>query len=196
MIRVGFAGVPGSGKSSTARGLAAFCRGNDKLKKVELVSEYARRYIAKYGTIDTVMDQYRIMQKQLDWEDSIPTGTTDLMISDSPVHLGFLYALELRVATPKDTVFVNDIFKRLNTINVPPRYDIIFYLPPILSPVDDGVRATTHFNDKWRSQADETLRFIFKLFPPASFVPITAVKMEDRIQECLKILYDYVNEVE
>ena len=57
MKRIGFVGVPGSGKSSVARGLAA--RGYEKLKKVELVSEYARRFISKYGTIDQVVRNKR-----------------------------------------------------------------------------------------------------------------------------------------
>ncbi|TRZ48828.1 MAG: hypothetical protein D4S01_09725 [Dehalococcoidia bacterium] len=185
MIRIGFVGVPGSGKTSTARGLAAFCRGDDKLKSVELVHEYARRYIAKYGTIDTVQDQYRVLQKQLDWEDSIPKGSTDIMITDSPVHLGFLYVMELRKCTHKDTVFVNDIFKKMNTLNVPPRYDIIFYLPPRLKPVQDGVRDTLHFDEEWRSSADQTIRNIFTLFPPGKFIEINSMPMEDRIEECL-----------
>jgi len=193
MIRVGFTGVPGAGKTSTARGLAAYCRGDEKLRKIELVHEYARRYIAKYGSIDTVMDQYRVLQKQLDWEDSIPADSTDVMITDSPVHLGFLYALELRKDTPKDAVFVNDIFKKMNTLNTPPRYDIIFYLPPKLKPVKDGVRDPLHFDEGWRREADETIRHIFKLFPPKNFVRVESTDMEDRVEECLTHLKKIIN---
>lgn len=112
MLKVGFIGVPGAGKTSTARGLAALCRRNDKLSKVELVSEYARRYITKQGPIDTITDQFRIIEKQLEWEESI-APETDLMITDSPIHLGFLYALELRkLDNPKDIMYLNDIFKK------------------------------------------------------------------------------------
>ena len=114
MKRIGFVGVPGSGKSSVARGLAA--RGYEKLKKVELVSEYARRFISKYGTIDQVSDQYKILQKQLDWENAIPQEETDVLITDSPVFIGFLYTLTLRNSNNlKDAMYVNDIFKNFSS---------------------------------------------------------------------------------
>jgi len=185
MIRVGFIGVPGSGKTSTARGLAAFYRRTSRLEKIELIAEYARRYITKYGSIDTINDQYRIMQKQIEWEDTVPPET-DIIITDSPVHLGFLYATELRnPENIKDTMYYNDIFKRMNKINCPQRYDIIFHLPPVLKPVKDGIRAEIQFDDTWRKESDMKLQFIFKLFPPKNFITINAVDINERITTCM-----------
>jgi nicotinamide riboside kinase len=186
MLRIGFTGVPGAGKTSTARALAAFCRRNEKLKRVELIAEYARRYLAKYGVIDHLADQYKIMEKQLEWEDQVPKEKTDLIITDSPVHLGWLYVLEYGTSEKKDVMYSNDIFKKLNKSNYPTRYDIVFHLPPVIKPVEDGVRPPEHFDASWRNEADSIIRFIFKQFKPKQFIEITSVDMMDRIDECMK----------
>jgi nicotinamide riboside kinase len=185
MKRIGFVGVPGAGKSSVARGLAA--QSYNKIGKVELVAEYARRFLTKYGPIDNVADQYKIMQKQVEWEDVIPTTETDVAITDSPVHMGFLYALEMRNPDSiKDTMYINDIFKRMSKINCPSRYDIIFHIPPLWKPTQDGIRLSQHFDDDWRSEADSKIHFIFKLFPPKHFISLTATTLKDRIAECFE----------
>jgi nicotinamide riboside kinase len=85
MLRVGICGVPGSGKTSLSRALAVACRGVDQLKHVELVNEYARRYISKHGQIESIFEQYRILEKQLEWEDSVCNDKLDIMITDSPI---------------------------------------------------------------------------------------------------------------
>ena len=185
MFRIGFVGVPGTGKTSTARMLSACCRRNEKFERVELIAEYARRYIAKYGSIDSVVDQYKIMEKQIEWESAPPHKETDLIITDSPVHLGFLYVMEYDRSTQKGTMYMNDIFKRLNKVNYPTRYDIIFHLPPILKPVEDGVRKDLHFDEKWRVEADTKIKFIFEIFPPKQFITITSSDIMDRVDECL-----------
>lgn len=185
MIRVGFIGVPGAGKTSTARGLAATCRKIERLKNVELISEYARRYISKYGPIENITDQYRILQKQLEWEENIPKEV-NVLITDSPVHLGFLYALELRkLDDVKEAMYLNDIFKRLNKLNCPRRYDIIFHLPPVLEPIRDGVRSEQQFDSNWRKEADNKLQLIFDIFPPKKFITINSTDLDDRVNECL-----------
>lgn len=68
MIIVGITGVPGAGKTTISRVLAAKCRGIESLSHVELVQEYARRYISKHGEITNIMEQYRILRKQLEWD--------------------------------------------------------------------------------------------------------------------------------
>lgn len=184
MKRIGFVGVPGSGKSSVARGVAA--KAYDKIGKVELIAEYARRFISKYGAVTKVSDQYKILQKQLEWENVIPEAEIDVIITESPIHMGFLYALELRSNNDiKDIMYINDIFKRMNKVNCPPRYDIIFHLPPIWTPSIDGVRSEKHFEAEWRKESDNIIQFIFKLFPPKHFITIISETLEDRIIECL-----------
>jgi len=192
MLRVGFTGVPGAGKTSTARALAAFCRRNDKLKRVELVAEYARRYISKYGQIESLLDQYRIMEKQMEWEDQVPKEETDLIITDSPIYLGWLYVIDFGISKQKDVMYSNDIFKKLNKSNYPTRYDIIFHVPPKINPVKDGVRPDLHFDPVWRTDADAMIRFIFKQFKPGKFVCLEKTDLEERVNECLEYLNDYV----
>jgi len=189
MVKIGFSGTPGSGKTSTARALSAMCRRIESFKRVELIAEYARRYIHKYGSegID-LTDQFKIMEKQIEWEQAVPPET-DLIITDSPVHLGFIYALDLRKDTVKDTMYINDIFKRLNKINSPERrYDVIFHLPPVLKPIDDGIRKEDQFKESWREKADWRIKYVFDLFPPKTFVTIESVGLPERVEECLQVL--------
>lgn len=188
MIRIGFAGVPGAGKTSTARALAAECRGNEAFKNVELVSEYARRYISKYGKVETVWEQFRILKKQLDWEDSC--GDVDVLITDGPVFQGLMYAQMLRERKDrKEVMVINDLMSELNKINNPlPRYDVIFHLPPVLNPIEDGIRSSEQFDPTWRADADAELRATFRCFKPCLFYTVKALRIEDRVKECMAVL--------
>lgn len=190
MIRAGIIGVPGAGKTSLCRAVTGACRRVDELKKIELVSEYARRYISKHGQVEEIWEQYRIMEKQIEWEDSIPSKKTDLLLTDSPVHLGFLYACEIVTNKPKDIMVYNDIFKKLSKLNESgPRYDVIFHLPPKVVAVDDGVRAPEHLDQSWREATDMQLLFIFKtLFRPARLITIEPTDLEERAQMIIKTL--------
>lgn len=196
MLRIGIIGVPGSGKTSLARSITSACRHSKSpnLNRIELVSEYARRYISKHGDINEIWEQYRIMEKQIEWEDSIPINKTDLLITDSPVHLGFLYASELVTNKPKDIMVYNDIFKKLSKLNEnKPRYDLIIHLPPDIKPIDDGVRPELHFNDEWRYQSDIKIKFLFEtVFRPKMLFSIQETDMKIRTQKAIK----YINKDE
>lgn len=184
MKRIGFVGVPGSGKSAVARGVAASAY--NRIGKVELVGEYARRFLTKYGAVTDVFDQFRILQKQLEWEDIVPEKEIDVSITESPIHMGFLYVMEMRNPDDeKDTMYVNDIFKIMNKVNCPTRYDVIFHLPPLWLPSHDGVRPDNQFEENWRIESDSRIQFIFKLFPPKHFVTIQGTTLDARIEECL-----------
>lgn len=192
MKRIGFVGVPGAGKTSTARALAAFCRGNE-FKRVELVSEYARRFLSKYGKMEHLSEQYRITEKQIEWEDTVPQNNTDLLITDSPIFLGFLYAMEFRnVNSIKDTMYINDLFKRLNKANIGNRYDLIFFLPPIIEPIKDGVRPDLHFDPIWREKASNDIKFIFNIFPPKNFVILEEKTIEDRVKKSIEYMKNFL----
>jgi nicotinamide riboside kinase len=183
MLRIGFTGVPGSGKTSTARALAAEMKKNGY--NIELVEEYARRYISKHGQMDKVWEQYRITAKQVEWEDSV-IDKVELIITDSPIFLGFLYASDIPKTDAKDVMVFNDLFKLLARLNFPkPRYDMLFHIPPTIKPADDGIRAKHHLEDKWRSEADTYISSIFKIFPQKIIYTVEPVKLEERVKFCM-----------
>jgi nicotinamide riboside kinase len=194
MVRIGFTGVPGAGKTSLARGVASSCRGIQSLKNLELCAEYARRYIAQYGSIESIWEQYRILNKQVNWENAV--GEVDLLITDSPVFMGLAYASLMNTRSEKDAMILSDIFKALTKLDRPePRYDIIFHLPPKLKPVEDGVRPASNFDPEWRSQMDAQITSVFTIFRPKQFHVVQAETVDTRVDECISIIkgvYDVV----
>jgi nicotinamide riboside kinase len=187
MVRIGFTGVPGAGKTSLARGVASSCRGIPGLKNLELCAEYARRYISKYGSIENIWEQYRILQKQVDWETSV--GEVDLLLTDSPIFLGLSYASLMNNRTEKDSMILSDLFKTLTKLDSPtPRYEIIFHLPPKLKPVDDGVRPASNFDPVWREKMDSQIISVFNIFRPEVFHVVQAETVDTRVEECIEII--------
>jgi nicotinamide riboside kinase len=189
MIRAGIVGVPGSGKTTLSRAVAAACRGSDGLSHIELVSEYARRYISKHGPIESIFEQYRILEKQCEWEESVCNDKLDLMLTDSPIFMGFIYCCELPKSTSKEIMFFNDIFKKMVKLNNPiPRYDFIFHLDPTLEPVDDGVRKAEHFNKEWREKSNMMIQATMEIFKPRKFIKIKPSELNKRVSICIGIL--------
>jgi len=186
MIKIGIVGVPGSGKTTLSRSIAAACRGTEGLSHVELVQEYARRYISKHGKIESIFEQYRILEKQLEWEESVCNEKLDIMITDSPIFLGFIYCCEMSKNDSKEVMFFNDIFKKMVKLNYPKsRYDIIFHLCPDIQPVDDGIRPDQHFNAEWRYKSDLMIKATMNIFKPKQFHIVEPVKLECRTEFCI-----------
>ncbi len=190
MLRIGFIGVPGAGKTTTSRAVAGYLRTHTKYKTIELVDEYARKFIHEYG-VPNLYDQMRILKKQVCLEDKHP-NTTEVIVTDSPIFLGFGYALEARQeGVLKDTMMVNDLFKEMNKLNQTPRYDIIFHLPPTSQPVRDGIRKEEQFDPTWRSEMDSRLTAIFHIFAPRKLITLTSLTLDDRVKECMQHINAY-----
>ena len=129
MLRIGYIGVPSSGKTQVARALSSLAIVSEKFKTVDLVGEYARDYISKFGSIDSIHEQYRILEKQLEWEETKEKNPPELLITDSPIFLAFVYSMHYKEDTIKDAAVLSNIFKKLsNWSNFPWQY---FYLSNI-----------------------------------------------------------------
>lgn len=189
-IRLAISGVPGTGKTTLARAFAARVRSfKSEAKNVELCSEYARRYIAKYGTMGHLWEQIRCLRKQIEWEDAC--GYASLVVTDSPIHLAFFYATSLVDSDdPKSVLAMTDLLKELYKA-APSRYSAIFHLGPVLKPVNDGVRSEDQFSEEWRAGADERIRCALQVFTHYSRiveVPARIVNADDRVDFMLEHL--------
>lgn len=186
MVRLGITGVPGSGKTTLSRAIASQCRDIKEFSHVELVNEYARRYISKHGPVTSIFEQYRILEKQLEWEDSVCNEHLDLMITDSPVFLGFIYCCNLPKTNSKEIMFFNDVFKKMVKVNYPkPRYDILLHLGTSRKPLDDGIRIPEQFKDSWRSQADTMIRATMSVFKPKIFIEVPEGELDKTSLWCI-----------
>lgn len=185
MRRIGISGVPGSGKTSLARALTSAC---SLTKRTELVSEYARTYISKHYSIDSIWEQLRITDKQLEWENNV-FDETDILITDSPIYLGFLYTMDLvDFSNPKDLMAYNDLFKKL--VNIRDRYELIFHLEPVFEPVKDGIRIDLHFDENWRKNANVAILNIFKMFGQKNIIEVAEKDMTKRVEFCMSKIFE------
>jgi nicotinamide riboside kinase len=132
-----FIGAPSSGKSTLATDV------HTELKKLGknsiFVPEVATDYIAEYGIPNTPVDQLVIFYKQLNKERMF-VGSKDYIICDSSGILNYFYFRNLYDSnlSQKDIAVINHLQKEiLKSIN---QWDYVFYLPPILDNVEDGIR--------------------------------------------------------
>lgn len=132
-----FIGAPSSGKSTLATDV------HTELKKLSknsiFVPEVATDYIAEYGVPNTPVDQLVIFYKQLNKEKMF-VGSKDYIICDSSGILNYFYFRNLydNKLSNKDIAVINHMQKEiLKSLN---QWDYVFYVPPILENVEDGIR--------------------------------------------------------
>lgn len=130
-------GAPASGKSTLATSV------HTELKKLGknsiFIGEAATDYIAEYGIPNTPIDQIIIFYKQLNRE-RMYLDSKDFIICDSSTLLNYFYFRGLfnTKLSNKDIATINHLQKEiLKTIN---QWTHIFYVPPILSNINDGIR--------------------------------------------------------
>jgi nicotinamide riboside kinase len=130
-------GSPASGKSTLASSV------HTELKKLGknsiFISEVATDFIAEYGIPNTPQDQIVIFYKQWNKEKMF-IGSKDYIICDSSGILNYFYFRGLfgNKLSNKDIAVINHLQKEiLKTIN---QWDYLFYIPPILDNIDDGIR--------------------------------------------------------
>jgi nicotinamide riboside kinase len=132
-----FIGAPASGKSTIATSV------HTELKKMGknsiFISEVATDYIAEYGIPNKPEDQLVIFYKQTNREKMF-INSKDYIVCDSSGILNYFYFRGLfdNKLSNKDIAIINHLQKEiLKTIN---QWDYIFYVPPILDNVEDGIR--------------------------------------------------------
>lgn len=187
MFRIGFIGLPGTGKSTLAKVVSSMCV--EKLnKEAYLVDEFAREFLCKYGAIDSAADQFRIFYGQLEKEEKTPSNV-DIMVTDSPIFLGFMYSIDVKSKNnKKDSLYISDIFEKMILLNTPPRYDVLFFLPPVWEPKEDVYRNKLHYDPEWRKDKNDFLKILIKIFPPKKLFYIDSFSLQDRIEECFEYL--------
>jgi len=139
MIKIGFCGTPSSGKTTVAQNFASTLRFATQ-KKVELVDEFARWFVANFGET-TVEDQYLIAHRQIDKERSVDSNI-DYLITDSPAFLSLIYAyMGMDWKSKKSVFYLNELYSLLS--DQFHAYDHIFYFPLLDNTTDDGKRIHT-----------------------------------------------------
>ncbi len=155
MIRVAFTGAPDSGKTTLAKMVSA--KMNLKGHVPAYVHEFARDYITKYGIRpNTVAEQFYVLRTQEKREREMCSASTQIMYTDCPIMLSYIYAIDL-VRDSKDLTMLGELYEETlrlmgvvknregglrDSLALPdPRYDLIFYLRPFRETVKDDVRA-------------------------------------------------------
>jgi nicotinamide riboside kinase len=138
MIRVAFTGAPDSGKTTLAKMVSA--RMNLKGYVPAYIHEFARDYITKYGIRpNTVAEQFYVLRTQEKREREMCSGSTQIMYTDCPIMLSYIYAIDL-VKDEKDLDMLSELYGETLRL-MKNRYDLIFYLRPFRETVKDDVRA-------------------------------------------------------
>ena len=190
MKRIGFSGLPGVGKTSIARAVSA------KLSSkysVELISEYARSYINEHQYPKHLWEQIIIFEKQLEWETKI-SDKTDIMITDSPIFLGFVYSLQFERISMKDDMLLNNLFAKMLSINRPIRYDLIIHIKDSKDEITkDGIRPELHHENLWRQETESLMINVLKqMFRPKLLKITSNVNFDEKISESI----DFIKEIE
>jgi nicotinamide riboside kinase len=124
MVKVGIVGSPSTGKTTLAEGISYSFKSLGKYNRIDLITEYAREFVSNFG-IPTTADQKHILDMQIRNEEI--SKDADLMITDSPFWLCYIYACHTFNNNKKDSYYLNKIHEYI--INNIYNYDVVFYIP-------------------------------------------------------------------
>lgn len=181
MIKIGIIGAPSSGKTTLARRLSSSFVG--EVDNVELVAEYARRYILKYGRIESYWEQLKILNKQLNWENTY-SSKTNILVTDCPIQLIWAYCLDLRDKfdfSKKENYILSDIFSIINKNNIPFRYDLLIRTNNNYNIIDDGIRHLTSVEPKWIYKINKYIDSSVLNFPSKKYMHINSSDLDQMI---------------
>lgn len=174
-------GAPSSGKSTLATDI------HTELKKLGknsiFVSEAATDFIAEYGTPNTPIDQITIFYKQTNRE-KMYIGTKEFIVSDSSGILNYFYFRKLfnNPLSNKDIAVINHLQKEiLKTLS---QWSYIFYVPPLFSNVEDGIRYQTK---EEISQIDRWIKSYLEM-ENIPFHDLSNIDLNKRQDQILKLI--------
>ncbi len=132
-----FIGAPASGKSTLASEVHTLVKtgGYNSI----LIGEEATDFIAQYGIPNTPIDQITIFYKQSNRENMF-IGSKDYIVCDSSGILNYFYFRRLfnNPLSDKDIATINHLQKEI--LKSLSKWNYIFYVPPIPTNPNDGVR--------------------------------------------------------
>lgn len=145
---IGIVGAPATGKSTLAEGVSYALKKQNS--RVELVNEYARNFVAKFG-VATPADQFHILLEQIGKEKKIRESDS-IMVTDSPYWLSLIYAMLCEYPDgDKESYYIGKIINEI--LPIQRSYDLIFYLPlsetfynKVGRKVNDGFRIHIEYN--------------------------------------------------
>lgn len=157
--KICFVGGPSTGKSTSARHLAG-----ELIKRnysAELVGEFARDYIIKHGPIKSPGEQLYIVRGQKEKEKMARSRSPEFIVCDVPSFLSHVYFHFLNdgVIDKKEAEILEKIEKELwqEISGEIYNYDFVFFLPPEITPEQDGVRLYTDKIEEISNRIDKFL---------------------------------------
>ena len=187
-MRIGIMGLPSTGKTTLARALAS--KMHEHFDTIELITEYARDYIASNGTPVDLWEQYLITTKQIQRESD---AKASLIVTDSPVLQGLIYAGSLYNPHKglKHPQLMSDLFDTIIKYSASHPYDYLVILDKEVKIVDDGIRSTEQMTDKWRIEANATINYLLNITRPyTQIIRITEMDLDKRVGIIIKEFID------
>lgn len=181
MIKVAIMGAPSTGKTTLAKELSIHLLYR-KGRLAEYIDEYARQFVAKFGT-PTIFDQYFFFEQQLKKERAV-SEKTEFLVTDSPFYLSYIYGSKvMNRESEKDRLYFHALVERLlEHLN---DYDHVIYLPADDRCLqDDGMRIHTSVFDQ--KDVDDRIRGFFSIYNISYHIVIG--NLEERLQKCCKII--------
>lgn len=176
-----FIGPPSSGKSTLASDV------HTELKKLGknsiFVGEVATDYICEYGIPNTPIDQMTIFYKQTNKERMF-IGYKEFIVCDSSGMLNYFYfrGLFTNPLSNKDIAVINHLQKEiLKTIN---QWSYIFYCPPILDNINDGIR---YQDEEQIKKIDRWIKSYLEL-ENIPHIDLSGIDIKDRQDFVIKLL--------
>ncbi len=138
MLKVALAGAQDTGKTTVAKMLSGEL--TNRGIKAYYVQEFARDYIPNAGSIDSLAEELYLIEQQVNRELMATPAGVQVMLTDSPVFLAYVYStlmVDAGKLGKKDAYVLSRIYEKVLGHG---GYDLVFLLPVLWQPADDGVR--------------------------------------------------------